>query len=134
MTAPSTNQIGYQTFTKLAATSVPNNGNTFGTLTLSPVGSVWYVNANIYATSAQVMQGTQLTIQVGTTYTYNSAHQSIGGQYFTNANASTAVLMSVSGIYTVETGKQTICYGAWFYTSATTITMGQTCMTATRIA
>ena len=76
-----------------------------------------------------------LTIQTGTTYTYGNSMQSIGGaSNSANVVAGIPIYLSCNGIYTVETGKQTVLYGAWFNTTATTVTLGTTCMTATRIA
>ena len=83
------------------------------------------------------MAWSHLALQVGSTYStsYNTSNQKFGAQ--TNAasvQANLPIFMSVSGMYTVASGAQTICYGCWFNTSSTSVTLGTTCMTATRIA
>ena len=54
MTAPAVNQIGYTT-SVTSATAQTTGRYTYGSLTLSPVGSVWIVNAFLSLTYPNAM-------------------------------------------------------------------------------
>ena len=137
ISAPTANMIGYQMTSKYATTTIANGTQTFGSLTLSPIGSVWIVNANIVPRHPNFgMTLFDFSVQVGATYAYTdlTTLQTIGRFVTCGTPSGYTSASTLCGTYTVETGKQTICYGAVLNTSQTSLTIVGACMTATRIA
>ena len=100
---------------------------------MSPIGSVWMVNANVLFTSTTAATDAHMAIQVGTTFSFPTSNQNFGGATSNRTVASANGYMNVSGCYTVVSGAQTLCYGGYFNSTAS-INFGTICMTATRIA
>ena len=137
MTVPTTNQIGYQMKHTATSTSRNNGATTFGTLTLSPIGSVWLINANTIFYSGNGMPELDFSVMVGTTWDNSNLNVSIptiGRFCATNVPSYNYQGASVCGTYTVVSGSLTICYGCYLNINAGAQTNGTTQMTATRIA
>jgi hypothetical protein len=137
MTVPTTNQIGYQTKHTATSTTRNNGSTTFGTLTLSPIGSVWLINANTIFYSATGLGELDFSVMVGTTWdnlNLNVSIPTIGRFCAANVPAYNYQGASVCGTYTVVSGSQTICYGCYLSVNGGAQTNGTTQMTATRIA
>ena len=137
MTAPAVNQIGYQI--KSSSSPACNAGaTTLGTITLSPVGSVWLINANTVIICGNTTVAYALfEVQTGTTWTHNNNQAptitTIGKCSCWNTPAYINIDLSLCGTYSVTTGNQTLCFGIYVSTSASGFTPF-TYITATRIA
>ena len=137
MTAPTSTQIGYQSKITGTGSGLGSGSFTFGTITLSPVGSVWLINANVVLyTSGQSLTLMTFDIQLGSTWSNGSPSapgiSTLGKTCLYTVPTYTYASTSICGSYTVTTGNQTLCFGA--YLSGTTNVNPTSYLTATRIA